>query len=61
MHQKRVLQPAEGIFGFYDGRIDDYRFTEGPNWVDSATGTLITSPALHPVPETQQRSLASTR
>ncbi len=34
MHQMRVLQPAEGIVAFYDGRVEGYRFAEGPNWVD---------------------------
>ena len=34
MHHMRVFHPAEGIYAFYDGRIDGYRFAEGPNWVD---------------------------
>ena len=34
MHHMRVLRPAEGIFAFYDGRVDGYRFADGPNWVD---------------------------
>lgn len=36
----RVLQPAEGIFAFYDGRVDDYRFAEAPNWVDDGALSL---------------------
>jgi cyclase len=30
----RVLHPAEGIYAFYDGRVEGYRFADGPNWVD---------------------------
>jgi glyoxylase-like metal-dependent hydrolase (beta-lactamase superfamily II) len=29
-----VLRPADGVYAFYDGRIDGYRFAEEPNWVD---------------------------
>ena len=36
----RVLQPAEGVYAFYDGRIDGYRFAEGPNWVDDGALSL---------------------
>jgi glyoxylase-like metal-dependent hydrolase (beta-lactamase superfamily II) len=36
----RVLQPAEGIVAFYDGRIDGYRFAAGPNWVDEGALSL---------------------
>jgi glyoxylase-like metal-dependent hydrolase (beta-lactamase superfamily II) len=35
-----VLRPAEGIYAFYDGRIDGYRFAEGPNWVDDGALSL---------------------
>jgi len=40
MHHMRVLRPAEGVFAFYDGRIDGYRFAEGPNWVDDGALSL---------------------
>ena len=34
MHHTRVLRPAEGVYAFYDGRIEGYRFAEEANWVD---------------------------
>lgn len=34
MHHMRVLRPAEGVYAFYDGRIEGYRFAEERNWVD---------------------------
>jgi glyoxylase-like metal-dependent hydrolase (beta-lactamase superfamily II) len=34
MHHTRVLRPAEGVYAFYDGRIEGYRFAEERNWVD---------------------------
>ena len=40
MHHMRVLRPAEGIFAFYDGRVDGYRFAEGSNWVDDGALSL---------------------
>jgi glyoxylase-like metal-dependent hydrolase (beta-lactamase superfamily II) len=40
MHHTRVLRPAEGVYAFYDGRIDGYRFDEGPNWVDEGALSL---------------------
>jgi cyclase len=40
MHHMRVLRPAEGIYAFYDGRIDGYRFAQGPNWVDDGALSL---------------------
>jgi glyoxylase-like metal-dependent hydrolase (beta-lactamase superfamily II) len=36
----RVLHPAEGILAFYDGRVEDYRFAEGSNWVDRGALSL---------------------
>jgi cyclase len=36
----RIFRPAEGIFAFYDGRIDGYRYAEGPNWVDDGALSL---------------------
>src|SRR5262245_55933876 len=40
MHHTRVLRPAEGLYAFYDGRIEGYRFAEGPNWVDQGALAL---------------------
>lgn len=40
VHHTRVLRPAEGIYGFYDGRIEGYRFAERPNWVDDGALSL---------------------
>ncbi len=34
MHHTRVLRPAEGVYAFYDGRIEGYRFARETNWVD---------------------------
>ncbi len=31
----RISQPHEGLFAYYDGRIDGYRFDQRPNWVDA--------------------------
>jgi cyclase len=36
----RILHPANGILAFYDGRIDGYRFADGPNWVDEGALSL---------------------
>jgi cyclase len=30
----RVYEPHPGLFAFYDGRVEGYRFADGPNWVD---------------------------
>ena len=40
MHRTRILHPAEGVLAFYDGRIDGYRWAEGPNWVDEGALSL---------------------
>lgn len=40
MHHVRVLRPAEGVFAFFDGRIEGYRFDERPNWVDEGALSL---------------------
>lgn len=40
MHHTRILRPAAGIFAFYDGRIDGYRYADGPNWVDDGALSL---------------------
>ena len=34
MHHTRVLRPSEGVYAFYDGRIEGYRFAQEANWVD---------------------------
>jgi cyclase len=47
MHHTRVLRPADGLYAFYDGRIEDYRFDDAPNWVDDgAIGLGIASYAV---------------
>jgi cyclase len=43
MQHMRVLRSAEGVFAFYDGRIDGYRFAEGANWVDDGALSLGTA------------------
>src|SRR5262245_43101032 len=40
MHRMRVLRPSDGIYAFYDGRIDGYRYADGPNWVDDGALSL---------------------
>jgi cyclase len=40
VHHMRVLRPAENVLAFYDGRIDGYRFADGPNWVDAGALSL---------------------
>lgn len=34
MHHIRVFDAGGGVYAFYDGRIDGYRFTQERNWVD---------------------------
>ena len=47
MHHTRVLRPADGLYAFYDGRIEGYRFDDAPNWVDEgAIGLGIASYAV---------------
>jgi glyoxylase-like metal-dependent hydrolase (beta-lactamase superfamily II) len=36
----RVLRPADGVFAFYDGRVEGYRFDERANWVDEGALSL---------------------
>src|SRR5947199_10141206 len=36
----RVLRPGDGVFAFYDGRVDGYRFDQRPNWVDEGALSL---------------------
>ena len=40
MHHLRVLEPAEGVLAFYDGRVPGHRFAEGSNWVDEGAISL---------------------
>jgi cyclase len=40
MNHMRVLRPAEGVYAFYDGRVEGYRFAERPNWVDEGAIAL---------------------
>ena len=40
MHHTRVLCPAEGVYAFYDGRIEGHRFAEEENWVDEGALSL---------------------
>ncbi len=36
----RVLEPHPGIIAYYDGRVEGYRFMDGPNWVDDGALSL---------------------
>ncbi len=36
----RTLRPAENVYAFYDGRVDGYRHSDGPNWVDEGALSL---------------------
>jgi glyoxylase-like metal-dependent hydrolase (beta-lactamase superfamily II) len=40
MHRIRVLEPADGVLAFYDGRVPGYRFADSPNWVDEGALSL---------------------
>jgi cyclase len=40
MNHMRVLHPTEGVYAFYDGRVDGYRYAEGSNWVDEGALAL---------------------
>lgn len=40
VHHLRVYRPAEHVVAFYDGRVDEYRFAEGSNWVDDGALSL---------------------
>ena len=40
MEHLRVLRPAPGVYAFYDGRVDGYRFDPRPNWVDDGALSL---------------------
>jgi cyclase len=36
----RVLRPAPGVYAFYDGRVEGYRYGDGPNWIDDGALSL---------------------
>jgi cyclase len=36
----RVFEPHADIIAYYDGRVPDYRFLDGPNWVDDGALSL---------------------
>jgi cyclase len=36
----RVLRPADGVYAFYDGRVEGERFAPEPNWVDQGALSL---------------------
>lgn len=40
MHHIRVFDTGGGVYAFYDGRIEGYRFAEDPNWVDDGALSL---------------------
>ena len=40
MNHLRVLRPDAAVYAFYDGRMDGYRFADGPNWVDDGALSL---------------------
>ena len=40
MNHLRVLRPAEGLYAFYDGRVEGYAFAPEPNWVDEGALAL---------------------
>jgi len=40
MHDIRVVDAGHGVYAFYEGRIEGYRFAEGSNWVDDGALSL---------------------
>jgi glyoxylase-like metal-dependent hydrolase (beta-lactamase superfamily II) len=36
----RVLRPADGVYAFYDGRVEGHRFASEPNWIDDGALSL---------------------
>lgn len=36
----RVLEPHPNIMAFYDGRVEDHKFADEPNWVDDGALSL---------------------
>jgi len=39
----RILRPAPGVLAFYDGRVDGYRFSPRPSWIDEGALGLGTA------------------
>jgi cyclase len=40
MHGIRVFDAGQGVYAFFEGRIEGYRFAEGSNWVDDGALSL---------------------
>jgi glyoxylase-like metal-dependent hydrolase (beta-lactamase superfamily II) len=40
MDHLRVLRPMDGVYAFYDGRVEGHRFSTEPNWVDAGALSL---------------------
>lgn len=40
MKHLRVIECASGLIAYYDGRVPDYRFMHGPNWIDNGAISL---------------------
>jgi cyclase len=40
MHHIRVFDTGGGVYAFYDGRVEGYRFAGAPNWVDDGALSL---------------------
>ena len=40
MKHLRVIECAPGLIAYYDGRVEGYRWAEGPNWVDDGAISL---------------------
>jgi cyclase len=40
MDHLRTLRPIPEVYAFYDGRVEGYRFSEAPNWVDEGALSL---------------------
>ncbi len=40
MHEIRVFDAGQGVYAFYEGRIEGHRFAEGSNWVDDGALSL---------------------
>jgi hypothetical protein len=36
MHRTRMFDTGGGVYAFYDGRVEGYRFAGEPNWVYGA-------------------------
>jgi cyclase len=40
MEHPRVLRPVRGVYAFYDGRVEGYRYSDEANWVDDGALSL---------------------